>query len=95
MVMVMTVIQLIPEGTVYNNLGPDHLSGPKAIEPNYCRPFITRPLSTLRVMPRTRAGEHCKKQFNFLSRPVNLTNEILGSREESKVACFFVSNIYG
>ena len=42
------VIQVIPQGTVYNNLGPDRLAGPKALDPNYCRqptPLIARPLS--------------------------------------------------
>ena len=31
------VMRLIPQGTVDNNLGPDRLAGPKALEPNYCR----------------------------------------------------------
>ena len=26
-----------PQGTVDNNLGPDRLAGPKALDPNYCR----------------------------------------------------------
>ena len=26
-----------PQGTVDNNLGPDHLEGPKALDPNFCR----------------------------------------------------------
>ncbi len=30
-------IRLIPQGTVDNNLGPDCLAGPKALDPNYCR----------------------------------------------------------
>ncbi len=25
------------QGTVDNNLGPDRLAGPKALDPNYCR----------------------------------------------------------
>ncbi len=29
--------RLIPQGTVDNNLGPDRLTGPKALDPNYCR----------------------------------------------------------
>ena len=28
---------LIPQGTVGNNLGPDRLAVPKALDPNYCR----------------------------------------------------------
>ncbi len=32
-----TRIRLISQGTVDNNLGPDHLAGPKALDPNYCR----------------------------------------------------------
>ena len=31
------IIRLIPEVTVDNNLGPDRLSGPKALDPNYYR----------------------------------------------------------
>ena len=31
------IIRLIPQGTVDNNLGPDRLAGPKALDPNYCR----------------------------------------------------------
>ena len=30
-------IRLIPQGTVDNNIGPDRLEGPKALDPNYCR----------------------------------------------------------
>ena len=30
-------IRVIPQGTVDNNLGPDCLAGPKALDPNYCR----------------------------------------------------------
>ncbi len=31
-------IQVIPQGTVDNNLGPDRLAGPKAlVDPNYFR----------------------------------------------------------
>ena len=30
-------IRVIPQGTVDNNLGPDRLAGPKAIDPNYSR----------------------------------------------------------
>ena len=28
------LIRLIPQGTVDNNIGPDHLAGPKALDPN-------------------------------------------------------------
>ena len=28
------VLRVIPQGTVYNNLGPDRLAGPKALYPN-------------------------------------------------------------
>ncbi len=28
-------MRLIPQGTVDNNLGPDHLAGQKALDPNY------------------------------------------------------------
>ncbi len=31
------IIRLIPQGTVNNNPGPDHLAGPKALDPNSCR----------------------------------------------------------
>ena len=31
------LIRLIPQGTVDNNLGPDRLEGPNALDPNYCR----------------------------------------------------------
>ena len=31
------MIRVIPQGTVDNNLGPDRLAGPKALDPNYCR----------------------------------------------------------
>ena len=31
------IIKLIPPGKVDNNLGPDHLAGSKALDPNYCR----------------------------------------------------------
>ena len=30
-------IRVIPQGTVDNNLGPDRLAGPKALDPNYSR----------------------------------------------------------
>ena len=30
-------IRVIPQETVDNNLGPDRLAGPKALEPNYGR----------------------------------------------------------
>ncbi len=30
-------IRLIPQEKVDNNLGPDRLAGPKALDPNYCR----------------------------------------------------------
>ena len=33
----MSIPYLIPKGTVDNNLGPDCLAGPKALDPNYCR----------------------------------------------------------
>ena len=32
-----TYIRVIPQGTVDDNLGPDRLAGPKALDPNYCR----------------------------------------------------------
>ena len=31
------VIRLIPQWMVDNNLKPDRLAGPKALDPNYCR----------------------------------------------------------
>ena len=31
------LIRLISPGTVGNNLGPDRLPGPNALDPNYCR----------------------------------------------------------
>ncbi len=31
------LIRLIPQRTVDNNLGPDRLAGPKALDTNYCR----------------------------------------------------------
>ena len=31
------IIRLIPHGTFDNNLGPDRLAGPKALDPNYRR----------------------------------------------------------
>ncbi len=31
------LIRLIPQRTVANNLRPDRLAGPKALDPNYCR----------------------------------------------------------
>ena len=33
----LSVIRVIPQETVDNNLGPDHLAGPKALDPKYCR----------------------------------------------------------
>ena len=30
-------VRITPQGTVDNNLGPDRLAGPKALDPNYCR----------------------------------------------------------
>ena len=30
-------LRVIPQRTDVNNLGPDHLAGPKAQDPNYCR----------------------------------------------------------
>ncbi len=33
----MDIIRLIPQGKIDNNLGPDRLSGPKALDPNYFR----------------------------------------------------------
>ncbi len=41
-------MRVIPQGTVDNNLGQDHLAGPKDLDPNYYRqqtPLIARPLS--------------------------------------------------
>ena len=41
-------VRITPQGTVDNNLGPDRLAGPKALDPNYCRQptlLIARPLS--------------------------------------------------
>ena len=40
-------IRVIPQGTVDNNLGPDRLADPKALDPNYYRQhsLIARPLS--------------------------------------------------
>ncbi len=35
--MVSYIIRLIPQVTVDNNLGPDHLARPKALYRNYCR----------------------------------------------------------
>ncbi len=45
------VIRVIPQVTVDNNLGPDGLASPMALDPNYCRhqPFDCRPLSELRL----------------------------------------------
>ena len=34
---ILHIIKLIPQGTVDDNLGPDRLAGPKALDPNYCR----------------------------------------------------------
>ena len=31
------LIRVIPQGTVDDNLGPDRLAGPKALDPNSCR----------------------------------------------------------
>ncbi len=31
------MIQLIHQGTDDNNLGPDRLAGPRALDPDYCR----------------------------------------------------------
>ncbi len=31
------LIRLIPQGTVYNNVGQDRQAGPKALDPNYWR----------------------------------------------------------
>ena len=40
-------LRVIPQGTVYNNLGPERLAGPKALDPNYFRqPTLARPLSS-------------------------------------------------
>ncbi len=33
----LTSLVYIHQGTVDNNLGPDRLAGPKALDPNYCR----------------------------------------------------------
>ena len=30
-------LRVIPQGTVDNNLGPDRLAGPEALDPKYCR----------------------------------------------------------
>ncbi len=39
-------IRVLPQGTVDNNLGPDRLVGPKALDPNYCRqPTLWLPYS--------------------------------------------------
>ena len=42
-------IRFISQGTVDNNLGPERLAGPKALDPNPCRqttnPMIARPLT--------------------------------------------------
>ncbi len=35
--LVLLLIRVIPQGTVDNNLGPDRLAGPQALDPNYCR----------------------------------------------------------
>ncbi len=32
-----TNVRVIHQGTVDNNLGPDRLAGPKALDPIYCR----------------------------------------------------------
>ena len=34
--LVLSLIIIIPQGTVGNNLGPDRLEEPKALDPNYC-----------------------------------------------------------
>ena len=34
MVLNFIIIRFIPQGTVENNLGPDRLAGPKALDPN-------------------------------------------------------------
>ncbi len=34
---IVIILWLIPQGTVYNNLGPNRLAGPKALDPNNCR----------------------------------------------------------
>ncbi len=39
-------IQVIPEGTVDNNLGPDRLAGPKVLDPNYFTNFAGSPNCT-------------------------------------------------
>ncbi len=31
------VTEVIPQGTVDNNLGPDRIAGTKALDPDYCR----------------------------------------------------------
>ncbi len=33
----LSYLRVIPQGTVNNNLGPDRLAGPKALDPNYRR----------------------------------------------------------
>ena len=35
-----TYIRVIPQGTVDNNLGPERLAGPKALDPNHCNVLI-------------------------------------------------------
>ncbi len=41
----MAVIRFIPQGTVDNNLGPDRLSGPKALDPDHCKKHSLHDLS--------------------------------------------------
>ncbi len=38
-----TCLQVIPQGTVDNNLGPDRLTDPKALDPKYCRQLNPSP----------------------------------------------------
>ena len=33
----MITLRVIPQGAIDNNLGPDRLAGPKALDPNYYR----------------------------------------------------------
>ena len=37
MLISMSILRVIPQGTVKHNPGPDRLAGPKALDLNYCR----------------------------------------------------------
>ena len=39
----------MPQGTVDNNLGPDRLTGLKALDPNYCLKVLTVHVTELRL----------------------------------------------